>query len=174
MMIVRRPALTFTAAGLSVVLALAAVAASCTTAAKGQRPVQLSPCSRAFVFVDHGRPAATIVIRENAGEVERRAADILRISVLKMSGVDLPIRSAAAPGRPNIAAVGFPLRGPAAGGHIRPPRASSGRLRRGHCGRESLYHGRRREGRDLRRRAPPREVLRLPALQPDGRALPAA
>ena len=96
---------------LSVVLALAAVAARpCAPAREGPRPVQLSPCSRAFVFVDHGRPAATIVIPENAGETERRAADILRTSVLKMSGVDLPIRSAAAPGRPNIAAIGFPPR----------------------------------------------------------------
>jgi hypothetical protein len=109
-MIVRRPALAFTAAGLSVGLALVAAAASCATAPKGQRPVQPSPCSRAFVFVDHGRPAATIVVPANAGETERRAADILRTSVLKMSGVDLPIRSAAAPGRPNVAAIGFPLR----------------------------------------------------------------
>ncbi len=54
-------------------------------------------------------PAATIVIPENAGDVERRAAEILRTSILKMSGVDLPIRSAATPGRPNVAAIGFPL-----------------------------------------------------------------
>jgi hypothetical protein len=109
-MIIRRPTLALTAAGLSAVLALAAAAVSCATVPKGQRPVQLSPCSRAFVFVDHGRPAATIVVPADAGETERRAADILRTSVLKMSGVDLPIRSAAAPGRPNVAAIGFPIR----------------------------------------------------------------
>ena len=109
-MTVRRPVLALIAAGLSVVLALAAAAASCATAPKGQQSVPVSPCSRAFVFVDHGRPAATIVVPADAGETERRAADILRTSVLKMSGVDLPIRSAAAPGRPNVAAIGFPLR----------------------------------------------------------------
>jgi hypothetical protein len=91
------------------ILVAALAATACTPATRDQRPVPASPCSRAFVFVDHGRPAATIVIPENAGETERRAADILRTSVLKMSGVDLPIRSAAAPGRPNIAAIGFPL-----------------------------------------------------------------
>lgn len=109
-MIFRRPALALPAVGLSAVLALAAAAASCATAPKGQRPIPVSPCSRAFVLVDRGRPAATIIIPENAGEVERRAADILRTSILTMSGIDLPIRSAAAPGRPNIAAIGFPLR----------------------------------------------------------------
>jgi hypothetical protein len=57
--------------------------------------------------VDHGRPAATIVIPEGAGETERRAAEILRSSVLKMSGVDLPILTAEEPGRPGVAAIGF-------------------------------------------------------------------
>ena len=109
-MIFRRPSLALTAAGLSVVLALAAAAASCATAPKGQHPVEVSPCSRAFAFVDHGRPAATIVIPENAGEVERRAAEILRTSILKMSGIDLPVLAAAEPGGPDVAAIGFPPR----------------------------------------------------------------
>jgi hypothetical protein len=109
-MIVRRPFLALSAAGLSVVLALAAAAGSCATAPKGQRPVQLAPCSRAFVFVDRGRPAATIVVPLDAGEPERCAAEILRTSILKMSGVDLPVRAAAEPGRPNYAAIGFPPR----------------------------------------------------------------
>ena len=60
------------------------------------------------MFVDHGRPAATIVIREGAGEMERRAADILRTSILKMSGVDLPVLMAEEPGRAGVAAIGFP------------------------------------------------------------------
>ena len=73
-----------------------------------RRPVELSPCGRAFVFVDHGRAAATIVIPEGAGETERRAAEILRTSILKMSGVDLPVRTSPEPGGPSVAAVGFP------------------------------------------------------------------
>jgi len=60
------------------------------------------------VFVDHGRPAAAIEIPEGAGDVDRRAAEILRSSVLKMSGVDLPIRAAGEPGRPGVVAIGFP------------------------------------------------------------------
>jgi hypothetical protein len=71
-------------------------------------PVQLSPCGRAFVFVDHGRPAATIVIPETSGETERRAAEILRTSILKMTGVDLAVRTALRPGGPGVAALGFP------------------------------------------------------------------
>jgi hypothetical protein len=74
------------------------------------RAVQLSPCGRAFVFVDRGRPAARIEIPEGAGEIERRAADILRTSILKMSGVDLPVHEAREPGKPGIAAIGFPAR----------------------------------------------------------------
>ena len=81
--------------------------AACSTARPGPRPVQLSPCGRAFVFVDRGRPAATILIPETAGEPERRAADILRTSILKMSGVDLPVREAAKPGGPAVVAIGF-------------------------------------------------------------------
>ncbi|MCJ7486130.1 MAG: DUF4838 domain-containing protein, partial [Candidatus Aminicenantes bacterium] len=60
------------------------------------------------MFVDHGRPAATIVIPEGAGEVEQRAAEILRTTILKISGVDLPIITATEPGRPGFAAIGFP------------------------------------------------------------------
>ena len=78
------------------------------TARSGPRPIQLSLCGRAFVFVDHGRPAATIEIPEGAGDAERRAAEILRSSVLKMSGADLPIRTAAEPGLPGVVAIGFP------------------------------------------------------------------
>jgi hypothetical protein len=67
-------------------------------------------CGRAFVFVDHGRPAARIEIPESAGDTERRAAEILRTSVLKMSGVDLPVVAAKVPGTPGSAAIGFPSR----------------------------------------------------------------
>ncbi len=71
------------------------------------RPVQLSPCGRAFVFVDHGRPAARIEIPEAAGNAERRAAEILRSSVLKMTGIDLPVLTTATPSGPGVAAIGF-------------------------------------------------------------------
>ncbi|MGZ5498796.1 MAG: hypothetical protein ACXWHI_08740, partial [Candidatus Aminicenantales bacterium] len=69
-------------------------AAACATTPAGrsfQPSVQVSPCSRSFVFVDHGRLAARIEIPEGAGDVERRAADILQTSIFKMSGVDLPV-----------------------------------------------------------------------------------
>jgi len=88
--------------------ALLVAGAACATATRGPRPIQLSPCGRAFVLVDRGRPAATIVIPETAGEPERRAAEILRTSILKMSGVDLPVREAPEPGGPAVAAIGFP------------------------------------------------------------------
>lgn len=78
------------------------------TARSGPRPTQVSLCGRAFVFVDYGRPAAAIELPEGAGEAERRAAEILRTSILKMSGADLPIRTAREPGRPGIVAIGFP------------------------------------------------------------------
>jgi hypothetical protein len=96
------------AAGLA--LAIIGTAACAPGGACGLNPrsIQLSPCGRAFVFVDHGRPAATIVIPEGAGDTERRAAEILRTSILKMSGVDLPILTAKEPGRPGFAAIGFP------------------------------------------------------------------
>jgi Domain of unknown function (DUF4838) len=86
---------------------LLAAATACSTAPRGPRPIQLSPCGRSFVFVDHGRPAAAILIPETAGEPERRAAEILRTSILKMSGVDLGVRAAAEPGGPAVAAIGF-------------------------------------------------------------------
>jgi len=76
--------------------------------APGRRPVEASPCSRSFVFVDHGRPAARIEIPEGAGDIERRAAEILRDSIFKMSGIDLPILEVREPGRPGVAAIGFP------------------------------------------------------------------
>ena len=79
-----------------------------SSARPASRPVQLSPCGRAFVFVDHGRPAARIEIPETAGTVERRAAEILRSSILKMTGVDLPVLAAGEPGKPGVAAIGFP------------------------------------------------------------------
>ncbi|MCU0244564.1 MAG: hypothetical protein MUE80_07435, partial [Acidobacteria bacterium] len=104
MMLDRRPAHPVKAA-LAAALAVA-VATACAPMASTRpdtRPVQLSPCGRAFVLVDHGRPAATIVIPPDAGEAAQRAADILRTSVLKMSGVDLPVLAAAEPGRPNCA-----------------------------------------------------------------------
>jgi hypothetical protein len=78
------------------------------TSRSGPRPIQVSLCGRAFVFVDHGRPSAAIEIPEGAGDAERRAAEILRSSVLKMSGADLPIRTAAEPGLPGVVAIGFP------------------------------------------------------------------
>ena len=89
------------------------VAAACApgpSAGTGPRPVGLSPCSRSFVFVDHGRAAARIEIPEGAGEVERRAADILRTSVFKMTGVDLTVLEVKTPDRPGVAAIGFPRR----------------------------------------------------------------
>ena len=92
----------------SALLAAALVGAvACATPPKGLRPIQLSPCGRSFVFVDRGRPAATILIPETAGEPERRAAEILRTSILKMSGVDLAVRASARPGGPAVAAIGF-------------------------------------------------------------------
>ncbi|MGE5742241.1 MAG: DUF4838 domain-containing protein [Candidatus Aminicenantes bacterium RBG_16_66_30] len=92
-------------------LLVAMACAPGTSARPGQRPVQVSPCSRSFVFVDHGRPAARIVIPEGAGDIERRAAGILRDSIFKMSGVDLPILTAPEPGGPGVAAIGFPQSG---------------------------------------------------------------
>ena len=106
--------------GVGLALSLAAaclVAATCgpgpstrTSPHQAGRPVEASPCSRSFVFVDYGRPAARIEIPEGAGEVERRAADILRTSIFKMTGVDLPVLTVAAPDRPGAAAIGFPAK----------------------------------------------------------------
>jgi hypothetical protein len=96
------------AAILTLMFAWAAACAPGGPSVSGQKPIQLSPCGRAFVFVDHGRAAATIVVPEGAGETELRAADILRTSILKMSGVDLPVRTAREPGKPGFAAIGFP------------------------------------------------------------------
>ena len=89
-------------------LVWAAACAPGGTARSGPRAVQLSLGGRAFVFVDHGRPAAAIEIPEGAGDAERRAAEILRSSVLKMSGVDLPVRTVGEPGLPGVVAIGFP------------------------------------------------------------------
>ena len=100
--------LRIAAALITQIIILAAGCAPGNAARPGPRPVQLSPCGRAFVFVDHGRPAARIEIPEGAGNVERRAAEILRDSIFKMSGVDLPILAAREPGRPGVAAIGFP------------------------------------------------------------------
>ncbi|MGZ5425278.1 MAG: hypothetical protein ACXWH4_12025, partial [Candidatus Aminicenantales bacterium] len=69
-------------------------AAACATTPSSrpvQPSVQVSPCSRSFVFVDHGRLAARLDIPEGAGDVERRAAAILQTSIFKMSGVALPV-----------------------------------------------------------------------------------
>jgi hypothetical protein len=103
-----RPAVRLGLTILFCLLLLAAACASRRSAAPGQRPVQVGMCGRAFVFVDHGRPAARIEIPEDAGDVERRAAEILRTSILKMSGVDLPVLAVRAPDRPGAAAIGFP------------------------------------------------------------------
>jgi hypothetical protein len=73
-----------------------------------RRPIEASPCSRAFVFVDHGRPAARIEIPVDAGPVIRRAADILQTSIFKMTGVDLPVVPVREPDKPGAAALGFP------------------------------------------------------------------
>ncbi|MCX6573443.1 MAG: DUF4838 domain-containing protein, partial [Candidatus Aminicenantes bacterium] len=85
----------------------ATACAPASTSGPGQRPVQVSMCGRAFVFVDHGRPAARIEIPEAAGDTERRAAEILRTSVLKMSGVDLPVLAVKVPDKPGAAVIGF-------------------------------------------------------------------
>jgi len=98
----------YTATVAAAALVWAAACAPGGTARSGPHAVQLSLCGRAFVFVDHGRPAATIEIPEGAGDAERRAAEILRSSVLKMSGVDLPVRTALEPGLPGVVAIGFP------------------------------------------------------------------
>jgi hypothetical protein len=98
---------------IGVAAAFFASLAACATGPSARprpRPIQLSPCGRSFVFVDHGRPAATIVVPEGAGETARRAAEILRTSILKMSGVDLPVREAAEPNGAGVAAIGFPQR----------------------------------------------------------------
>ncbi len=109
---IRRPALGPAAACLSILAAFALLGAgACAPASvsrSGRRPVESGPCGRSFVFVDHGRPAAVIVLPEGAGETESRAAEILRTSILRMSGVDLPVRTAAEPGGPSVAAIGFP------------------------------------------------------------------
>ncbi|HOW84546.1 MAG TPA: hypothetical protein P5119_04235 [Candidatus Aminicenantes bacterium] len=84
-------------------------AAACARGPAAARPAVASQCDRAFVFVDRGRPAARIEIPGNAGEAERRAADILQTSVFRMTGVDLPVLAVAAPDRPGAAAIGFPL-----------------------------------------------------------------
>ncbi len=103
------------------IFVIAVIAAACAAgpAAAPPAPLPSSPCGRAFVFVDHGRPAARIEIPENAGEIERRAADILQTSVFKMTGVDLPVLPVRAPGRPGVAAIGF------AAGDLPPVVASS-------------------------------------------------
>jgi hypothetical protein len=88
-------------------IAAGAACASSGGATPGQRPIQVSQCGRVFVFVDHGRAAARIEIPENAGEIERRAAEILRTSILKMSGVDLPVLAVKTPDKPGAAAIGF-------------------------------------------------------------------
>jgi len=85
-------------------LALAG-AAACSAGRLG--PSGVTPCARAFVFVDRGRPAAAIEIPEGDNGIERRAAEILQSSIRKMSGVTLPIRAVAAPGVGRVAAIGF-------------------------------------------------------------------
>ncbi len=97
-----------------ILILLIAWGAGCATTAAppaaGPAAAPSSECTRAFVFVDRGRPAATIEIPEGAGEAEQRAAVILQSSIRKMSGITLPVRTAAEPGRENVAAVGFPAR----------------------------------------------------------------
>jgi Domain of unknown function (DUF4838) len=106
-MFARRP-LPLSAALLVAAVLLSPACLSRSACGLGPRPVQVSMCGRAFVFVDHGRPAARIEIPLGAGELERRAAEILRTSILKMSGVDLPVREVAAPDKPGAAVIGFP------------------------------------------------------------------
>ncbi len=60
-----------------------------------------------FPLVTAGRPAAVIVIPAGAGSVEKRAAEILRESVLRMTGAALPIREQARPGRRGEVQIGF-------------------------------------------------------------------
>jgi hypothetical protein len=94
----------------SAVLAAAlAWASACAPSGRPQtRPVESSPCTRAFVFVEKGGPAAVIEIPEGAGEPERRAAEILQSSIQKISGALLPVRTAVEPVREGVAAIGFP------------------------------------------------------------------
>src|SRR4030042_7067535 len=93
----RREAFTRPRKAIPFVVSIVALAAACApgpSARPGPRPVEASPCARAFVFVDHGRPAATIVIPEGAGETERRGAGSPGAAVLKKSGGGLPGRAA--------------------------------------------------------------------------------
>ncbi|MCK7532103.1 MAG: hypothetical protein MZV63_14260 [Marinilabiliales bacterium] len=165
-MIVRRPALTFTAAGLSVVLALAAVAASCTTAAKGQRPVQLSPCSRAFVFVDHGRPAADDrhprERRRSRAAGRRHPADVGPENERRRPAH--PVRGRTGPAERRRHRLPAP-RTCRRRSHPPSPRSIRTASSRPPAAGNLYIAGGGGKGVDLRRRAPPREVLRLPALQ---------
>jgi hypothetical protein len=95
-------------AALAVTAALALACSREPAVRPGKPAVETSPCSRSFVFVDHGRPAARIEIPEDAGTAVRRAADILQTSIFKMTGVDLPVVPVKAPDRPGAAAIGFP------------------------------------------------------------------
>jgi hypothetical protein len=104
----RRISIHFLAAVVGFVFAWAA---SCAPGGTPQTsPVQESPCTRAFVFVEKGGPAAVIEIPDGAGEPERRAAEILQSSIQKMSGVTLPVQTASEPGQEGVAAIGFPAR----------------------------------------------------------------
>jgi hypothetical protein len=96
------------AAGAALVWAAACAPGGAARTAPAPAPTQSSPCSRAFVFVDKGRPVSVIEIPNDAGAIEQRAAEILQSSVQKMSGVVVPIRTAGEPGRENVAAIGFP------------------------------------------------------------------
>ncbi len=93
------------------IIALLALGAACATGGRGgtgAAAVESSPCTRAFVFVERGRAACAIEIPENAAEPERRAAEILKSAVRKMSGAALEVRTAAEPSPSGVAAIGFP------------------------------------------------------------------
>ena len=60
-----------------------------------------------LTLVDRGRAVCAIVLPPGAGETERRAAEILRDSVRRMSGAELPIEEKAAPRRDREVWIGY-------------------------------------------------------------------
>ena len=66
--------------------------------------------TESIVLVQEGRPLLPIVIPPGAGPHERRAAEILRSSVEKMSGAAIPIVERRKPGLKGGIVIGFPAK----------------------------------------------------------------
>jgi hypothetical protein len=58
-------------------------------------------------LVENGKALFSIVLPAGAGEIDRRAAEILQDAVLRMSGARLPILEKPAPGKDNEIVLGF-------------------------------------------------------------------